>query len=325
MQVAQISSVTDVYQASKWRMTVTNNVTGQQIALAVPLADKSETIVYATSGANTAATLAAVKAALDASTLVTGAYSTAGGVTETDLTQLSALGPFKPYIVGQLTGGLALSLVENVSAYRTIRRYTLTSSRPCAAAVNDIYLSRYGAENSRRPAAYKVVSADSTGNTLTIDDLTGQKRPSCGIAAHYIPDGVIIKRNELDSGWPFDESFEFEWARKFLNDMKTGKSRTVTDSAFTVNWLDRHINLVSTTSTGNYAAVFDTTVGLDGQRVTLVLPAALGGTDAFVTAGLVTAANATINKTLDAAGDRIEAVYSAGATPRWYILVDSVA
>lgn len=327
MQVASITSVTDVYQASKWRITVTNNVTGQQIALAVPLKDGTERVVYTTSGGSVANTLAAIKGALDANANILAEYSTAGGVTETDITQLSAVGPFKPYIVGPLTGGLAISVVENVSPYRTIRRYTLALHRPIAVVAADIALLRWGSENSRRPTMYKVVSGDTTAGTVVVDDVLGSKRPSTGIQAKYIPDLVVIKRAEIDAWLPFDESYDFAWAQKLISDIKTGKSRTVKDAAFTVNWMDRHIDLQSTTSAGNFAAVFDSTVGFAGQRVTVILPAALGGTDAFVTAGLVTAANAAANKTMDAAGDRIEAVYSIAdnGTARWYILVDAVA
>lgn len=96
-----------------------------------------------------------------------------------------------------------------------------------------------------------------------------------------------------------------------------------TDADYTVNFEDDLIILASNTSTGNYTLTFPT--GSDAQdfhdasRIKVVLPAALGGTDAYETAGVVGAP-----QTFDAAGDAAEFIYLK-EEDEWHVFSNNIA
>lgn len=92
----------------------------------------------------------------------------------------------------------------------------------------------------------------------------------------------------------------------------------VTDEDYTLDRLDRLVVLSSSTSTGNYTLTLPS--GLpDGWKVDIVLPSALGGTDAFVTSG-----HDVGELTFDAEGDHATLVYLADED-EWHTLNNGIA
>lgn len=302
-----VESVAEVYQASSWRLTFTGiGAATDIIQLEIIDTDGSTTVVQAVLGATVTTARDAVQAAINGNAYLAARYTPTDVSTDAlDIIQKSATGPFTVKIIF-LTSGSTATLAVQVAASRSPQRWTLTLDKAVAGAANDQYISQQSKGGG--PAMYTVVSVATATKKVVVDDVLAKGQPSSGTQAKADYDGVV-----LDKG---DSSSLPAWAVAYLAD--TGRAaRIVADASVVVGPADRSIEVSSGTSAGNYTITFDK--GVEGQKVFCVLPAALGGTDAFELVGLEVDPG-----DLDAAGDNFEARYSA-AEDKWYVTYENIA
>ena len=319
-----IDSVAEVFQISVLNMQVTVTDDGELGNVLVTNSDGSTITVPFTAGSSVGATRDAIEAALTGNAAITALYAVADQSTDAvRLTQLGATGPFtmEPFAV---QGTTTLVVTTITAASQSPVQFKLDLSTAVAGSTSDLFLAR---ETGRGTVGEYTLAANAVttlgASSILVDDTNGLLAPQAGPQPPSEENGIMLDGTEDASDVP-------EWAHRHMvdkrdtaltvitddlsdiTDLVDPAFRTITDADGTVLTTDRTIYVASTTSaTPDWTLTF--AVGLNGQRVTVIMSNG-AGTDDYVSVGIEVG-----QETWAATGDVFTFEYNL-ADDKWFLV-----